>query len=119
MCDTVIIVRNEFKYAENGFNFKKFSKKDCSYFERKFIRQDSILLKFEEDVINKSYFIFYDKHNNKIEEGFWSIEYFYGNHLTYYKGGILKSKMILDTNENRYYIINYDKQGEIASKVPL
>jgi len=116
MCDTVFIVRAEFEYIENGLNLKKLNKVDCSYYERKFIGQDSILLKLEEDVTNRAYFIFYDNHKNKIEEGFWCIEYFYENHITYFKNGKVRSRKILNTIENRWYIYYYDKQGVYVSR---
>lgn len=47
-------------------------------------------------ILNKNYFVFIDKKGNRLMEGLWELEGFYGALIFYHKNGAIKIKGTLD-----------------------
>ena len=112
-CDSTYIIRLHFTYLNMDISSEKFIKKgNCTFFEKRWKSHDSTSYYFSNN-IGHSYFIFADKKNRIIEEGFWLGEFFTGLYISYYKNGKVQSKGQYDGIDKIGVWEYFDEKGNL------
>lgn len=114
-CDTTYLIRNSFLYLAKDISLDKFRKCNCTYSEKRWKGNDSDSYYLSNN-IGSSYFIFKDKKNRIIEQGYWLGEFFNGLYISYYKNGKVKSKGKFAGEEKTGEWLYYDEKGNLQKK---